>query len=124
MVLSLSLSLFLLPWADGVGGNAAPQALATTRKPCVNCSSVSLTLPQGSLIDRFQIKEELAAGQRILAFTISLVAGGSEGGSDAASVTELYNGSAVGSAHIALLDHKVSIVVDSTGSITSCSFER
>ena len=105
-----------------MGRNAAPQALATTRKPCVNCASVSLTLPQGSLIDRFQIKEELAAGQRILAFTISLVAG--EGGSDAAAVTELYNGSAVGSAHIALLDHNVSIVADSTGSITSCSFEQ
>ena len=62
-------------------------------------TSVTLAIKggAGTVVDRFLIKEELAGGQRILAFTIS-VGGG---------VGVVYNGTAVGSAHIAILDRNI-----------------
>eukprot|EP01052_Picozoa_sp_SAG31_P003772 SAG31_NODE_148_length_22511_cov_20.369266_20_plen_261_part_00 len=84
----------------GEGTVAAPSALATTTAPSVNCSNIKLSLPGGAkTIDRFQIKEELALGQRILAFQILASGPGEQ--------IVLYNGTAVGSAHIALLDKNV-----------------
>ena len=84
----------------GEGGTAARTVLATTTRPHRNCSTVRLVLPRGpALIDRFIIKEELAAGQNILSF--SIVADGNT----------VYNGSAVGSAHIALLGNKTTASV-------------
>lgn len=79
----------------GEGGTAAQTALATTTRAHINCSTVRLVLPQGpALIDRFIIKEELAGGQKILNFSI------------VADNNTVYNGSAVGSVHIALLGNK------------------
>ena len=74
----------------GEGGIAASGALATTVSPSRNCTSIRLVLPRSpsvavdaeetrgsvgvvgraALVDRFLIKEELADGQRIIAFSI------------------------------------------------------
>ena len=81
---------------------AAPSALATTTAPTRNCTSITLPLPgRPTTVDRFQIKESLDLGQRILAFQIV-----SNDGPSGESIV-LYNGTAVGSAHIALLDKPV-----------------
>jgi hypothetical protein len=81
----------------GEGGVASKNAIATTTTACRNCTSIKLLLPVGPrMVDRFLIKEELEHGQRIQAFEIRANGG-----------ALVYNGSAVGSAHIALLGHNV-----------------
>ena len=92
----------------GEGAMAAPSALASTTAASRNCTSIKLSLRGAGggggggrprTIDRLQIKEELDRGQRILAFQILA--------NDGSIV--LYNGTAVGSAHIALLDQNVTV---------------
>ena len=79
----------------GEGGMAAVGALASTASTVHNCSNVRLGLKTPAVIDRLLIKEELAGGQRIMAFRL-LVDG-----------VQVYNGTAIGSAHIALLGRNV-----------------
>jgi len=61
--------------------------------------------PAVHVVDRFLIKEGLAGGQRILAFRIFVDA------------VEVYNGTAVGSAHIALLGRNVSVAAGSVAEL-------
>ena len=90
----------------GEGADASPTALAATSAHCTNCTKVTLDLGATAPMDRFLIKEELAAGQRVRRFSVTVdgeVHDSSIHGSSCAPLS--FNGTAIGRTLIIRLPH-------------------